>query len=67
MDRKYAETLDVCQRNEVIVSHDAFRYIARRYGFTTHAIAGLSTMDEPSAKILTELKEEAREELPIFL
>lgn len=50
-----------CQNKEAIISHDAFGYLARRYGFTLHAIAGISTGDEPSAKLLAELKAEAEE------
>ena len=59
LDREYRQKLTVCTREEVIVSHNAFGYLAKRYDFTTHAIAGISTLDEPSAKLLTQLKEEA--------
>lgn len=59
LDENYRSALSQCEQNEVIVSHDAFGYVARRYGFEIHAIAGISTQDEPSAKILAELKDEA--------
>lgn len=61
LDQKYANTLNSCSVNEAITSHDAFEYIACRYGFTLHPIAGLSTQDEPSAAKLAELREEAEE------
>lgn len=61
MDSQYREALKNCEQDEVIVSHNAFGYIASEYGFETHSIAGLSPNDEPSAKILAELKEEAAE------
>jgi len=59
LDQNFKTRLANCTNQEVIISHDAFGYIARRYGFETHAIAGISTSDEPSAKILAELKDEA--------
>lgn len=59
--REYVRVLGSCHRNEVIVSHNAFGYIAERYGFITHPIAGLSTLDEPSAKLLSQLQQEAKE------
>jgi len=57
----FTQSLSSCEQTEVIVSHDAYGYLARRYGFHTHAIAGLSVADEPSAKILINLKSEAQE------
>jgi zinc transport system substrate-binding protein len=50
-----------CMNNKAIISHDALGYLARRYDFTLHSISGLSPYDEPSAKILVELQEEAKE------
>ena len=61
LDQSLQTELANCLLDEVIVSHDAYGYLARRYGFTMHAIGGLSTNDEPSAKILADLKEEAKE------
>lgn len=59
LDQIYTEQLSTCTVKKVIISHDAFGYIARRYNFTIYAIAGVSTQDEPSANILAELKREA--------
>ena len=59
LDESFTAVLSSCAGNEVIVAHDAYGYLARRYGFTAHAISGLSTQDVPSAKILAQLKEEA--------
>ena len=59
LDKTVDTQLSQCRGAEVIVSHDAYGYLARRYGFEMHAISGLSTQDEPSAKILAELKDEA--------
>ncbi len=62
LDARYSEGLSTCERTEAIVSHDAFGYLARRYAFELHPIAGISTMDEPSAKVLAELSELAEED-----
>lgn len=61
LDAAYRSGLAQCSYKEVIVSHDAFERLADRYGFTTHAIAGISTEDEPSAATLAKLKAEAEE------
>ena len=59
LDERYQAELQNCQVPEAIVAHDAYGYLADRYGLALHAIAGLSTQDEPSAKILAELAQEA--------
>jgi len=59
LNNAFKSSLIQCAKEEVIVSHDAYGYLARRYGFKIHPISGLSTQDKPSAKILAELKDEA--------
>ncbi|MCA9364972.1 MAG: zinc ABC transporter substrate-binding protein [Candidatus Moranbacteria bacterium] len=61
LDDMYAERLSNCSVSETITSHDAFGYVSRRYGFTLHSIAGLSTDDEPSATRLAQLRRESSE------
>ncbi len=61
LDREYKTGLAQCSYDEVIVSHNSFGYLASHYGFTTHAIAGLSTQDQPSVLTLASLKQEAEE------
>lgn len=67
LNMKYAETLGSCSLDEVITSHDAFGYVADRYSFEVHAIAGLSTQDMPSALTLASLKAEAEEGIGAIL
>jgi len=67
LDAEYKNTLVNCELDEVITSHDAFSYVAERYEFEVHSIAGLSTQDTPSATILAELKEEAEEGIGAIL
>ena len=61
LDTAYAAALEGCAADSAIVSHDAFGYLADRYGLTMHPIAGLSTADTPSAAQLAALREKARE------
>jgi zinc/manganese transport system substrate-binding protein len=49
-------------RRHLVTSHDAFGYFARDYGFTVHAIAGLSTAGEPDARHLARLIDLLRRE-----
>lgn len=55
LDQSYKTGLASCRLHEVIVSHDAFAYLARRYGFSVIAIAGFSPQEQPSAKHLGDL------------
>lgn len=61
LDEAYQAGLSNCANEKMIISHDAYGYLARRYGFQFHSISGLSPQDEPSAKILAELKHKAEE------
>ncbi len=67
LDTQYSDVLSNCTLEEVITSHDAFGYIAHRYGFEIHSIAGLSTQDTPSTQTLAELKKEAQEGIGAIL
>jgi len=67
LDAEYTQSLSNCSLEEVITSHDAFGYLAERYGFEIHAIAGLSTQDVPSTVTLAMLKEEASEGIGAIL
>jgi len=60
LDRAYHEGLASCTLKEIIVSHDAFRYLANRYGFSTLPINGVD-QEEPSARAIAELISVAKE------
>jgi zinc transport system substrate-binding protein len=55
LDGEYRRALARCDRQEVVTSHEAFGYLARRYGLTQVGIAGLSPDEEPTAKRLAEV------------
>jgi zinc transport system substrate-binding protein len=48
LDRAYQQGLSSCRISTVVVSHDAFSYLGRRYGLTVVGINGLSPDAEPS-------------------
>jgi zinc transport system substrate-binding protein len=55
LDRDYRTTLSRCRTDTVVVSHDAFEYLARRYGVDVVPIAGLEPDAEPSLQRLHDL------------
>ena len=60
LDRRFREGLASCQRRELVVSHEAFAYLARRYNLTLIALMGLSPEVEPSPTQLAKLVRTAR-------
>ncbi len=68
IDQAYATQLTTCEIRDVIVSHDAYSYMANKYHFQTHPIAGLSPDAEPDAKTIAELISFVREnKIPYIL
>ena len=55
LDQAYAEGLASCTTRTVVVSHDAFEYLARRYHLDVVPIAGLEPDAEPSLQRLHDL------------
>lgn len=60
IDTEYAEGLDECARDTVVVSHDAFGYLAG-YGLDFEPVAGLSPGSEPTPADLQRLQRVIRE------
>ena len=67
LNGRYENRLASCELDEVITSHDAFGYVAKRYHFSAHSIAGISTQDTPSVTTLATLREEAAEGIGAIL
>ena len=55
LDRDYRTTLTTCRIRTVVVSHDAFEYLARRYHLDFVPIAGIEPDAEPSLQRLHDL------------
>lgn len=55
LDDEYKKGLATCQQKTIVVSHNAFGYLADRYGLEQLAITGLTPEAEPSAARLAEV------------
>ncbi|MEK4851059.1 zinc ABC transporter substrate-binding protein [Paenibacillus sp. FSL H7-0756] len=55
LDLKFTEELGKLPNKEIVVSHQAFSYLARDYGLSQHAIMGLSPDAEPRGQDLVKL------------
>jgi zinc transport system substrate-binding protein len=60
LDGEFRAGLTACRQNNIVTSHTAFGYLAKRYGLTQVAISGLSPDAEPSAKKLAEVSDLVR-------
>jgi zinc transport system substrate-binding protein len=55
LDREYRRGLRNCARKDVVTSHAAFGYLARRYGLRQVAITGLTPEAEPTPQQLANV------------
>jgi zinc transport system substrate-binding protein len=60
LDSDYTRGLANCARDDIVTSHDAFGYVAQRYGLNQIPITGLSPEAEPSPKDLSRVVELVR-------
>lgn len=61
LDGEYKTGLASCQEKTIVVSHNAFGYLAARYGLNQVAITGLTPEAEPSAARLAEVATYAKQ------
>lgn len=54
LDGEFREGLKTCERREIVVSHNAFGYLAARYDLEQVGISGLSPEEEPSPARIAE-------------
>lgn len=55
LDASYATQLSNKTQTTIFVTHDAFGYIARRYGFQQESIIGISADSQPSTETLVQI------------
>jgi zinc transport system substrate-binding protein len=60
LDAAYRKGLAHCARREIVTSHAAFGYLARRYGLVQVPLEGLTPEAEPSAKDIARLVDVVR-------
>lgn len=61
LDRLFTETFDDCERSEMVTAHDAFGYLAKRYGLEPIPISGIDPAAEPAARRLAEIAQLAED------
>jgi zinc transport system substrate-binding protein len=61
LDGEFAAGLKNCQRREIVTSHDAFGYLARRYQLEQVPITGLTPESEPTPQQLQGVKQKAQQ------
>lgn len=61
LDAELEQGLAECDRRELVTSHDAFGYLAERYGLEQVPITGISPEAEPSPRDLERVARLARE------
>ena len=55
LDEEFAAGLATCERDTIVVSHDAYGYLADKYDLEQVSIAGLDPDTEPSPARLAEI------------
>ncbi len=61
LDTEYSTALAGCTQKTIVVSHNAFGYLAARYGLTQVPITGLTPEEEPSPARLAEVARYAKD------
>jgi zinc transport system substrate-binding protein len=62
LDTRYRDRLTGCTRDLLVTSHEAFGYLANRYGLRQEGVAGLSPDTEPDPARLGDLAQLARDQ-----
>ncbi len=62
LDQEYATALATCERRVLVTSHEAFGYLADRYGLEQVGISGIDPETEPSPARLREVGDLVRDE-----
>lgn len=57
IDREYREGLDDCDLDVIVSSHNAYGYLANRYGFQVVSLTGTDPEAEPSLRTITSVAE----------
>jgi zinc transport system substrate-binding protein len=58
LDTQYSQGLLHTNQTVIFVSHEAFGYLAARYGFEQHGVIGLSADEQPSTTTIANLVQE---------
>jgi len=56
IDNEYKNSLKDCKHNKLVVTHEAYNYLTKRYSIDTVSILGIEPDEEPSLMKLKEIK-----------
>jgi zinc transport system substrate-binding protein len=62
LDENFKKHLHTCKKKEIFVNHNAYSYLARRYGFMVDSLVGLSPEAQPSPKKVESILEAIKKE-----
>ncbi|WP_022918116.1 metal ABC transporter substrate-binding protein [Ruania albidiflava] len=62
LDAEFHDQLSSCDQHVIVVSHEAFGYLADRYGFEQVGVAGLDPESEPSPARMQQIAQVIRTE-----
>lgn len=60
LDRAYRAVIEKCQKHDIVVTHQAFGYMACRYGLNQQALMGVSAEAEPTPSAMARITEFCR-------
>jgi zinc transport system substrate-binding protein len=58
LDNDYLTGLSYAGKNTIFISHEAFGYLAHRYGFEQHGVIGISADEQPTTATIANLVDE---------
>jgi zinc transport system substrate-binding protein len=61
LDESFRTGLAECERRDIVTSHNAFQYLAKRYNLNVLSISGLTPDEEPTPKALAEVADFVKE------
>lgn len=61
IDTQYRQKMLTCKIDTIVVDHNAFSYLAQKYGFHVESISGLSPDAEPSAKVMGSIIDKVKD------
>lgn len=62
LDARFVRALTTCERRTIVVAHEAFGWLALRYGLTQLSLAGISPEAEPDPRRTADLAERMKAE-----
>ena len=62
LDEAFKKGLRGCQKSVIVVNHNAYSYLATRYGFKVDALTGLSADAQPSPKVVQQILKKIKQE-----